>query len=47
MTRRELLDRILFAVDGYRFGEWTLDEAAARILKLIADAPAEAIHAAP
>ncbi|QDH93228.1 hypothetical protein SEA_ZITCH_76 [Gordonia Phage Zitch] len=29
--------------DLLRFGEWTLDEAAARILKLIADAPDRAL----
>ncbi|WP_268793977.1 hypothetical protein [Mycolicibacterium setense] len=35
MTRAELVERILFAVDGYRFGEWSLIDAGARIGKLI------------
>lgn len=39
MTRQQLIDRILFAVDGYRFGEWDLAEAAARITRLILDNP--------
>ena len=37
MTRQQLIERILFAVDGYRFGEWSLPTAVARITKLIED----------
>lgn len=43
MTRRELVDRICFAVDGYRFGEWPLDGAMARIAKLISSNPEVAL----
>lgn len=46
MGRSELIERILFAVDGYRFGEWPLGESAARITRLIEEAnrqPAELI----
>lgn len=39
MTRAELIERILFAVDGYRFGEWSLADAGARITKLIEQNP--------
>lgn len=35
MSRAELIERILFAVDGYRFGEWSLIDVGARIAKLI------------
>jgi hypothetical protein len=40
MTREQLIDRILFAVDGYRFGEWSIGDAAARITNLIEGAAA-------
>lgn len=43
MTRAELVERIMFAVDGYRFGEWSLADAGARILKLIEANPEAAI----
>lgn len=39
MTRQELVERILFAVDGYRLGEWSLSDAGARITKLIEQNP--------
>ncbi|WP_454175356.1 hypothetical protein [Gordonia sputi] len=39
MTRAQLIERILFAVDGYRFGEWDLAEATARITRLIVSNP--------
>jgi ribosomal silencing factor RsfS len=39
VTRAELIERILFAVDGYRFGEWTLIDAGTRIAKLIEQNP--------
>ena len=35
MTRNQLVERILFAVDGYRFGEWDLAETGAKIQRLI------------
>ena len=35
MSRAQLVERILFAVDGYRFGEWSLIDAGCRISKLI------------
>lgn len=35
MTRAQLVERIMFAVDGYRFGEWSLGEADRRIVDLI------------
>lgn len=36
MSRAQLVERmILFAVDGYRFSEWTLIDAGCRISKLI------------
>lgn len=35
MTRQQIIERILFAVDGYRFGEWSLADAVARITRLI------------
>lgn len=43
MTRAQLIERILFAVDGYRFGEWDLAEAVARITRLIVSNPDAAI----
>lgn len=39
MTRQQLIERILFAVDGYRFGEWSLIDAGCRIQKLIEQNP--------
>jgi hypothetical protein len=39
VTRAELVERLLFAVDGYRFGEWSLPEAGARMTQLIFDNP--------
>ena len=39
VSRAELIERILFAVDGYRLGEWTLAEAGARITKPIVQNP--------
>ena len=35
MTRTELILRILWLVDGDRFGQWTLGEAGGRIHDLI------------
>lgn len=35
MTRRQLAERIMWLVDGYRFGEWDLAEAFARIHRLL------------
>lgn len=35
MTRMQLIERIMFAVDGFRFGEWSLSEASKRIVDLI------------
>ena len=35
MTRQQLIERILFAVDGYRFSEWPLSDAVARITDVI------------
>jgi hypothetical protein len=43
MTRQQLVERIMFAVDGYRFGEWSLADAGARILRLIHENPQAAI----
>lgn len=43
MDRPQLLERILFAVDGYRFGEWTILDAADRITRLIHDNPEAAL----
>ena len=43
LTRPELVERIMFAVDGYRFGEWSLADAGARILKLIEQNPEAAL----
>jgi hypothetical protein len=39
MTRAELVERIMFSVDGYRFGEWSLIDAGARIGRLIEHNP--------
>lgn len=39
MTRPQLVERILFAVDGYRLGEWSLGEATVRIMRLIEQNP--------
>jgi hypothetical protein len=39
MTRSELVERIMFAVDGYRFGEWSIIDAVERITKLIEQNP--------
>ena len=44
MTRAELVERILFAVDGYRFGEWSLIDAGCRIQKVIATNPEAAVR---
>lgn len=41
MSRAEVIERILFFVDGYRFGEWTLVDAGARIAKLIEQNPTQ------
>lgn len=38
MTRTELIERILWFVDGYRFGQWSLAEAGACITVLIEEA---------
>lgn len=35
MTRQQIIERILFAVDGYRFGEWPMSEAVARISTVV------------
>jgi hypothetical protein len=43
MTRAELIARIQFALDGHRFGEWTLTEATARIIDLITRNPEAAL----
>ncbi|MFL0172463.1 hypothetical protein [Mycobacterium sp. SMC-13] len=43
LTRGDLVERIMFAVDGYRFGEWSLADAGARILKLIEQNPEAAL----
>lgn len=43
MTRAQLVERILFTVDGYRFGEWDIAEAGARITRLI-EANPEAVR---
>lgn len=39
MTREELIERILWLVDGYRFGEWSIADAGGRIAKLIEQNP--------
>lgn len=39
MTRLELVERIMFAVDGYRFGEWDMAAAVERINRLIVAHP--------
>lgn len=39
MTRTQLIERIMFAVDGFRFDEWSLSEAGARITRLIESHP--------
>jgi hypothetical protein len=39
MTRAQLIERILFAVDGYRFGEWSIAAAASRITAVIEQNP--------
>ncbi|MEB3021285.1 hypothetical protein [[Mycobacterium] crassicus] len=46
MTREQLIERIMFAVDGYRFGEWPLNEAGARIMRLIEQHPEAAVGTA-
>lgn len=43
MIRPQLLERIMFAVDGYRFGEWDLPEAGERITRLIMANPDAAV----
>jgi hypothetical protein len=42
MTRAELVERILWLVDGYRLREWSIVDASARISKLIEQNPAAA-----
>lgn len=39
MTRAQLIERIIFAVDGFRFGEWSRGEACGRIVDLIESHP--------
>lgn len=39
LTRAQLVERIMFAVDGYRFGEWSMADAVARVTRLIEQNP--------
>lgn len=43
MTRAELVERIMWLVDGYRFGGWSIVETGARIAGLI-EANSQAIE---